>query len=71
MCPMGYRPLPAECIGELTHLWCPVPESMQVFCRSSGLRWLGAYENIGASRGLKGQPQWLWLALEPHLFICD
>lgn len=41
--------------GDLTHLWCPVPESVQVFCRSSGLRWLGAYENIGASTGLKGR----------------
>ena len=41
--------------GDLTHLWCPVPESIQVFCRSSGLRWLGAYENIGASPGLKGR----------------
>jgi SAM-dependent methyltransferase len=41
--------------GDLTHLWCPVPESIQVFCRSSGLRWLGAYENIGASTGLKGR----------------
>jgi hypothetical protein len=28
---------------------------MQVFCRSSGLSWLGAYENIGASPGLKGR----------------
>jgi SAM-dependent methyltransferase len=41
--------------GDLTHLWCPVPESIQVFCRSSGLRWLGVYENIGASPGLKGR----------------
>ncbi len=41
--------------GDLTHLWCPVPESMQVFCRSSGLRWIGAYENIGASPGFKGR----------------
>jgi SAM-dependent methyltransferase len=41
--------------GDLTHLWCPVPESIQVFCRSSGLCWLGAYENIGASPGLKGR----------------
>jgi len=41
--------------GDLTHLWCPVPESIQVFFRSSGLRWLGAYENIGASPGLKGR----------------
>jgi len=41
--------------GDLTHLWCPVPESIQVFCRSSGLVWLGAYENIGASPGLKGR----------------
>jgi SAM-dependent methyltransferase len=40
--------------GDLTHVWCPVPESMQVFCRSSGLQWLGAHENIGASSGLKG-----------------
>jgi len=24
--------------GDLTHLWCPVPESMQVFCRASGLQ---------------------------------
>lgn len=41
--------------GDLTHLWCPVPESIQVFCRSSGLRWLSSYENIGASPGLKGR----------------
>lgn len=41
--------------GDLTHLWCPVPESIQVFCRSSELRWLGAFENIGASSGLKGR----------------
>ena len=41
--------------GDLTHLWCPVPESIQVLCRSSYLRWLGAYENIGASPGLKGR----------------
>ena len=41
--------------GDLTHVWCPVPESMQVFCRSSGLQWLGAHENIGASSELKGR----------------
>lgn len=40
--------------GDLTHLWCPVPESMQVFCRASGLHWIGAFENIGASNTLKG-----------------
>jgi hypothetical protein len=40
---------------DLTHLWCPVHQSMQVFCRSSRLRWLGVYENIGTSPGLKGQ----------------
>lgn len=40
--------------GDLTHRWCPVPGSMQVFCRSSGLRWLGAHENIGASAGPMG-----------------
>jgi hypothetical protein len=28
---------------------------MQVFCRSTGLCWLGAYENIGAPAGLKGR----------------
>lgn len=41
--------------GDLTHLWCPVPESMQVFCRARGLQWIGAYENIGASPGMKGR----------------
>ncbi|QPN59125.1 hypothetical protein H8F24_13675 [Synechococcus sp. CBW1002] len=41
--------------GDLTNLWCPVPESMQVFSRASGLRWIGAYENIGASIGMKGK----------------
>jgi SAM-dependent methyltransferase len=41
--------------GDLTHLWCPVPESIQVFCRCSRLRWLGAYENIGSSPGFKGR----------------
>ena len=41
--------------GDLTHVWCPVPESIRVFCRSSGLQWLGAYENIGASTGIKGR----------------
>ena len=41
--------------GDLTHVWCPVPASIQVFCRSSGLQWLGAYENIGASTGIKGR----------------
>ena len=41
--------------GDLTHLWCPVPESIQVFCRCSGLHWIGAYENIGSSTGFKGR----------------
>lgn len=41
--------------GDLTHVWCPVPESIQVFCRSCGLQWLGAHENIGASSGIKGR----------------
>lgn len=54
--PNGLSPFAgAVYLGDLTHLWCPVPESMQVFCRSSGLRWLGAHENIGASPGLKGR----------------
>jgi SAM-dependent methyltransferase len=41
--------------GDLTHQWLPVPESMMVFCRSSGLRWISAYENIGSSPGFKGR----------------
>jgi SAM-dependent methyltransferase len=50
--------------GDLTHLWCPVPESIQVFCRNSGMHWLGAYENIGASPELKGRLRaiaWRWV----------
>ena len=50
--------------GDLTHLWCPVPASIQVFCRSSGLIWLGAFENIGASSGMKGRSRTLaWMGL--------
>lgn len=41
--------------GDLSHLWLPVPESIQVLCRITGLRWIGAYENIGASQGLNGR----------------
>ena len=41
--------------ADLTHLWCPVPQSIQVFCRSSGLEWIGSFENIGASSGFKGR----------------
>lgn len=41
--------------GDITHRWCPVPESIQVFCRASELHWIGAYENIGASAGIKGR----------------
>lgn len=41
--------------GDLTHVWYSVPESVQVFSRSSGLQWLGAHENIGASTGIKGR----------------
>jgi SAM-dependent methyltransferase len=40
---------------DLTHIWCPVPRSIQVFCRYSHLRWIGAYENIGSSPGVKGR----------------
>jgi len=54
--PNGLSPFAGQVYwGDLTHLWGPVPESIQVFCRSSGLRWLGAFENIGASSGLKGR----------------
>jgi SAM-dependent methyltransferase len=54
--------------GDLTHLWCPVPESIQVFCRASGLQWIGAYENIGASAGLKGRHRALaWRVLRSIL----
>ena len=48
--------------ADLTHVWCPVPASIRVFCRSSGLQWLGAHENIGASTGIKGRLRSLgWL----------
>lgn len=40
-------------LRDLTHLWCPVPKSIQLFCHSSGLCWLGAYEKINASPVLK------------------
>jgi len=50
--------------SDLTHLWCPVPESIKVFCRASNLHWLGAYENIGASSGIKGKLRTLaWLVV--------
>jgi SAM-dependent methyltransferase len=58
--------------GDPTHLWCPVPESIQVFCRSSGLQWVGAYENIGASPGLKGRLRSLaWLGVRSALAIAN
>ena len=41
--------------GDLSHRWCPVPESVQVFCRGCGLGWVGAYDNIGASTGAAGR----------------
>jgi SAM-dependent methyltransferase len=54
--------------GDLTHLWCPVPDGMQVFCRASGLHWIGAYENIGASTGMKGKLRSLaWLGVRAIL----
>lgn len=56
MCLMAFLRSAIRCIwGDLTHFWCPVPESMQVFCRTSGLRLIGAYENIGAATGPKGR----------------
>jgi SAM-dependent methyltransferase len=58
--------------GDLTHLWCPVPESMQVFCRASGLRWIGTSENIGASPGIKGQLRHLaWRMLRAALAVAS
>jgi SAM-dependent methyltransferase len=54
--PNGLSPFcGAVYFGDLTHRWCPVPESIRVFCRISGLQWIGAYENIGASTGMKGK----------------
>jgi SAM-dependent methyltransferase len=58
--------------GDLTHVWCPVPQSMQVFCRTSGLRWLGAHENIGDSASLKGRLRRLaWLAVRRLLALAS
>jgi len=58
--------------GDLTHLWCPVPESMQVFCRASGLSWIGAYENIGDSPALKGRLRRLgWRGLRRILALAN
>lgn len=54
--------------GDLTHLWCPVPESIHVFCRACGLRWIAAHENIGASAGIKGKLRsWAWRAVRVAL----
>lgn len=54
--PNGLSPFSGHVFwGDLSHCWCPVPESMQVFCRSSNLNWIGAYENIGASTGASGR----------------
>ena len=56
--------------GDITHLWCPVPESIQVFCRSSSMQWFGAYENIGASLGFKGRLRTLaWRGVRALLAI--
>jgi SAM-dependent methyltransferase len=69
--PNGLSPLVGSVYwGDITHLWCPVPESIQVFCRSSSLQWLGAYENIGSSLGLKGRLRTLaWRGVRTLLAI--
>ena len=41
--------------GDITHEWCPVPESIEMICRLSGLEYIGSYENIGSSPNLKGR----------------
>jgi SAM-dependent methyltransferase len=56
--------------GDLTHLWCPVPESIQVFCRYSQLRWLGAYENTGTSPGVKGRLRLLSWVIVRSILAC-
>lgn len=41
--------------GDLTHEWCPVPESIEMLCNLTGLKYLGSYENIGNSPSFKGR----------------
>ncbi|BDM80322.1 class I SAM-dependent methyltransferase [Acaryochloris marina] len=47
--------------GDLTHEWCPVPDSIEMICNLTGLKYLGSYENIGTSPRLKGRLRnFLW-----------
>lgn len=41
-------------LADLTHRWCPVPDSVEVFSRAAGLTWYGSFDDIGASPTLKG-----------------
>lgn len=53
--PNGLNPFVGSVyLADLTHVWCPVPESIRVFCRASGFVWHGAFDNVGASRGVPG-----------------
>jgi SAM-dependent methyltransferase len=53
--PNGLNPFVGSVyLADLTHVWCPVPESIRVFCRASGFVWHGAFDNIGASQGFSG-----------------
>jgi len=53
--PNGLNPFVGSVyLADLTHVWCPVPESIRVFCRASGFLWHGAFDNVGASRGVPG-----------------
>lgn len=67
--PNGLSPFHGQVYwGDLTHRWCPVPENLQTLCRSSGLHWLGAYDNIGASASIKGRLRRLsWWAVRSVL----
>lgn len=51
--------------GDLTHEWCPVPESIEMLCKLSDLEFLGCYENLGCSDQWKGRLRFsAWLALK-------
>jgi SAM-dependent methyltransferase len=53
--PNGLNPFVGSVyLADLTHVWCPVPDSIRVFCRATGFVWHGAFDNIGASQGLPG-----------------
>jgi len=41
--------------GDLTHEWCPVPDSIEMLCKLSELEYIGCYENTGCSANWKGR----------------